>query len=92
MYWHKTDFLLQLLGRHCYQFSCSPSTKLSTIQHLIGGALQSGSLLLLQASTSLQPQVVASLGEWMATLMAAVAKAFSGSRSSIIFPAHSQVG
>ena len=80
-----------MLGRHYYQFSCSPSTNLSTIRHLAGGALQAGSLLLLQASTCLQPQVVAALGEWLATLMAAVAKAFSGKQSSIIFPAHSRV-
>ena len=83
--------LLQLLGRHCYQFSCSPSTKVSILHHLIGGALQAGSMLLLQDSTTLQPQVVVSLGEWLATLMAAVAKAFSGKQSSIIFPTHSQV-
>lgn len=83
--------LLQLLGRHCYQFSCSPQTGLSILHQLLCGALGSGSILLLENYLTLKPHVMISLGEWLGSLMLLVAKAFKGKQSLVILQDQTKV-
>ena len=70
---------LQILGRHSYEFTCTPLTTLPTLTRLVGGALQAGSLLSLERYSALAPRVCVGLGLLLEQLLSTLSKAFSES-------------
>lgn len=67
----------QVLGRHCYTFSCCHEIPSSSLQCLLLAALQSGSVLLLEETTRLQPRVLLALGQYLQSLGRCLEEAFT---------------